>query len=116
MRRLCLEAGRGLGALASALLAILWVYTMWAPGAALGLSGIGLAIGFMMVVIAIIGVIAAYHGHAAALLIAFLASFLPVGALLVQAADPGDRWIGVLDLVLLVAAALVHFGNKAVRR
>jgi len=116
MRRLSFQAGRGLGALAGALLAILWVYTMWAPGAALGLSGIGLAIGFMMVVIAVIAVIAAYHGHAAALLVAFLASFLPVGAVLIQAADPEDRWIGLLDLALLVAAALVHFGKEAKQR
>ena len=112
MKRLSLQAGRGLGALAGALLTILWVYAMWVPGAALGLSGIGLAIGFMMVVIAVIAVIAAYHGHAAALLVAFLASFLPVGAVLIQAADPQDRWIGVLDLALLAAAALVRFGKE----
>lgn len=116
MKRLSFDTGRGLGALAGALLAVLWVYTMWAPGAALGLSGIGLAIGFMMVVIAVIAVIAAVHGHAAALMIAFLASFLPVGAVLIQAADLQDRWIGMLDLALLAAAALVHFGKEAKER
>ncbi|WP_428100628.1 hypothetical protein [Candidatus Rariloculus sp.] len=116
MRRLSFNAGRGLGALTGALLAVLWVYTMWAPGAGLGLSGISLAIGFTMVVIAVVAIIAAVRGHGTMLMIAFLASFLPVGALLVQAADPRDRWIGVLDLALLAAAALVHFGNEANQR
>jgi hypothetical protein len=44
-------------------------------------------------------------------MIAFLASFLPVGAVLVQV-DLWFQWVGVLDLLLLLATALIWYGAR----
>jgi hypothetical protein len=45
------------------------------------------------------------------LMVAFLASFLPVGAVLIQV-DIWFRWIGMLDVALLVAVSLIWFGAR----
>lgn len=115
MKSYVLQLGRGIGALAGASLSVLWAYAMWVPEAGLrSLSGIGLAVAFLMCFLAIIAVIASTRGHSGMLIVAFLASFLPVGAVLIQV-DLWFRWLGVLDLALLAAAALIWLGSRARR-
>lgn len=112
MKSLLFHAGRGLGALAGAVLSVLWAYAMWVPEAGLpSLSGISFAVALLMCFIAIIGVIAAVHGHSGMLMVAFLASFLPVGAVLVQV-DLWFQWVGMLDLALLAAASMIWYGSS----
>lgn len=104
--------GRCIGAAAGAVAALAWVYTMWMPGAGLELTGVSFAVGFLMTVFALIAVISSWHGHATILFAMFLASFLPVGAVLLRA-DHWLRFIGVLDLCLLAAAVLIWRGAPA---
>ena len=112
MIKLIFNLGRGLAALAGAVLSVLWSYAMWVPEAGLSsLSGVGFAVALLMCFVAIIAVIAGTRGHSGILMIAFLASFLPVGAVLLRV-DLWFRWIGLLDLVLLVAAALLWFASR----
>lgn len=112
MKPLIFNLGRGVGALAGALLSVLWAYAMWVPEAGLpSLGGISFAVALLMCFIAIIAVIASVHGHSGMLMVAFLASFLPVGALMLQV-DLWFRWIGVLDASLLAAAASIWFGTR----
>jgi hypothetical protein len=111
VERLIFNTGRAVGALAGALLAVLWAYAMWIPAAGLPLSGISFAVALLMCFLAIIAVIAATHGHSTMLTIAFLASFLPVGAVLLRV-DLWLRWIGILDLALLAAVALIWWGSR----
>lgn len=104
--------GRGLGALAGAILSVLWAYAMWVPEAGLpSLSGVSFAVALLMCFLAIIAVIASIHGHSGMLMIAFLASFLPVGAVLIQV-ELWFRWVGALDLALLAATALIWLGAR----
>ena len=50
--------------------------------------------------------IAAVHGHAAVIALAFLASFFPIGVSLLPR-DHWLQWVGWLDLGLLVSAVLI---------
>lgn len=109
-RRLISEAGRTLGIAAGAVLAALWSYIMWVPAAGLDVSGVSFAVAFLMCFCGIVAVLAAHRRHSAVLMIAFLASFLPVGALMLQV-DLWLRWLGILDLFLLCAAALIWWGR-----
>lgn len=112
MTKLLFNLGRGLAAAAGAVLSVLWSYAMWMPEAGLSsLSGVGFAVALLMCLLAIIAVIAATRGHSAMIMVAFLASFLPVGAVLLRV-DAWFRWIGVLDLLLLLAAALIWFASR----
>lgn len=112
MKPMLFNLGRGLGALAGAVLSVLWAYAMWVPEAGLpSLAGISFAVALLMCFIAIIAVIASVHGHAGMLMVAFLASFLPVGAVLIQV-DLWFRWIGALDVALLASVALLWLGAR----
>lgn len=105
-----LETGRWLGMAAGSLLAVLWAYIMWVPAAGMDVSGVSFTVAFLMCVLGVIAVLASYRGHSTVLMISFIASFLPIGALMVQV-DLWLRWLGILDLVLLAAAALIWWGR-----
>jgi hypothetical protein len=112
MSKVLFNLGRGVGALAGAILSVLWSYAMWVPEAGLpSLAGVSFAVAVLMCFVAIIAVIAATRGHSGMLMVAFLASFLPVGAVLVQV-DLWFQWVGVLDLLLLLATVLIWYGAR----
>jgi hypothetical protein len=94
---------RGLGALAGAALAPAWVYAVWLPAGGIELTGTSFVVGLALALAALIAVIAAVRGHAAVVMLVFVASFFPVGAVLVTA-EHWLRWIGVLDVGLFVSA------------
>jgi hypothetical protein len=104
-RRLLALTGRGLGALASALAAVLWVYEISCPGEVPVLGGWSLGVAFLMVVFCLMGLIASLRGHGKMMLAVFLVCFLPIGAYLLYV-DHVLWWIGILNLGLLVAAAM----------
>lgn len=103
-----------MGAGAGAALAAAWAMLMWAPSAGLSLSGISFVVALLMCLIGVIAVIASIKGHSAVLMVAFLASFLPVGAYLIQV-EVWLRWLGLLDLILLAAAAMIWWGQRGVQ-
>lgn len=107
-------AARSCGALAAALTALLWVAAMWAPSTRSVLSGWSFAVAFMMAFFAIFAVIASIRGHGNVMLAMFLASFLPVGAYLIQV-DHWLRWVGILNLILLLAALFTRWAATRAR-
>lgn len=102
---------RGLGAFCGAALALAWLYAVWIPAAGIALTGTSFVVGLALALAALIAVIASVRGHAAVVMLVFVASFFPVGAVLVTA-DHWLRWIGALDLGLLVAAVGLWLGTR----
>ncbi len=98
--------GRLVGVVCSAGLASAWAYVMWVPAAGLTLSNFNVVTALLFVVLALFAGIAAVHGHAAVVALAFLASFFPIGVSLL-ARDHWLQWVGWLDLGLLASAVLL---------
>jgi hypothetical protein len=107
-------AGRALGAFSGAVTSILWMYAIWFPSPEISMSGVSVAVAWLMAMLAIFAIIASVKGHHVVLFIAFLASFLPVGAYLLYVRD-WPRWIGVLNLVLLGASILLWQSTRRAR-
>lgn len=100
--------GRGLGAFVSAVSAVLWLLAVWSPDTgAIFTGGWALVVANLLIIVCVVGVIASVRGHGNVMLIAFLLSFLPVGAYLLRT-DHWLRWIGILNLLLLVAALVTR--------
>jgi hypothetical protein len=98
--------GRGIGALSGALLAVCWTYVMWVPAAGLHLSGVSFIVALLLALGGLFSVIAAVRGHSIVLVLAFLASFFPIGVTLLQV-DHWLRWAGWLDIGLLAGGVLM---------
>ncbi len=104
--------GRGLGAFASAVSAVLWLLAIWSPDTGEILAGAPtLLVACLLLTACIVGVIASVRGHGNVMLIVFLVSFLPIGAVLLRV-DHWLRWIGVLNVLLLVAAVVTRTTRK----
>jgi len=104
-------AGRALGAMSGALVAVLWILGLWLPESGMALTGINFVVALLMALLALFAVIAAIRGHTAVLIVAFVASFFPVGLALLG----GDHWLawaGRLNVCYLVAAALMWLGRR----
>ena len=102
--------GRALGILCSAALASAWAYVLWVPSAGLTLENFNVVTALFFVILAIFAGIAAAHGHAAVVALAFLASFFPIGVSLLPR-DHWLQWVGWLDVGLLVSAVLIWLGR-----
>jgi hypothetical protein len=90
------------------------MYAIWFPSPEISMSGVSVAVAWFMAVIAVFAIIASLRGHHVVLFIAFLASFLPVGAYLLYVRD-WPRWIGILNLVLLGASILLWQSTRRAR-
>ncbi len=98
--------GRALGLVCGAGLAGAWAFVLWVPAAGLTVSGISVVTALLLVAFAVFAAIAAVYGHAAVIALLFLGSFFPVGAFLMPT-DHWLKWVGWVDLGLLVAAVLI---------
>ena len=98
--------GRGLGVTCAAVLAAAWSFVLWVPSAGLTVTGVSVVTALLLVAFAVFAGIAAAYGHAVVIALLFLASFFPVGAFLMPT-DHWLKWVGWLDLGLLVAAVLI---------
>ena len=104
--------GRGIGALSGAVLAVCWAYVMWVPAAGLKLSGVSFIVAFLLALAGLFSVIASVRGHSVVLVLAFLASFFPIGVTLLQV-EHWLRWVGWLDVGLLVGGGLMWITARA---
>jgi hypothetical protein len=99
--------GRALGLFCGAGLAAAWAFTMWLPASdRLDLTGVNVIGALMFLMLAVFASIASVHGHATVIVLAFIASFFPIGVSLLPR-DHWLQWAGWLDLGLLVAALLI---------
>jgi hypothetical protein len=98
--------GRALGVVCGAGLAGIWAFVLWVPAYGLTVTGISIVTALLLVAFAVFAAIAAVYGHAAVIALLFLASFFPVGAFLMPT-DHWLKWVGWVDLGLLVAAVLI---------
>lgn len=105
--------GRALGVACAAALASAWAFVLWVPAAGLTVTGISVVTALLLVALAVFAGIAAMHGHALVLALLFIASFFPVGAFLLPT-DHWLKWVGWLDLGLLVAAVLIRATGRRV--
>lgn len=107
--------GQGIAALCGAAAGVAWAFAMWVPSAGLTLTGFSFVVALLMALLALFAVIAAVRGHAAVLVILFLASFFPVGAVLMTA-DHWLQWVGRADLGFLAGAVLMWLGGRLGRQ
>lgn len=103
---------RALGVLSGAVLSGAWAFALWVPTSGLTLSGISFVVALLLMVLALFATIASFYGHAIVVVLAFLASFFPVGAFLMPT-EHWLRWTGWLDLALLAAGALMWLTRRA---
>lgn len=104
------DIGRVIGALSGAAVAVLWVFAIWLPTSGEMLAGIGIVVALLMALIGLFVVIASLHGHGAVVLIAFVASFFPIGFHLFVA-EHWLGWAGRLNVAFLVAGVLLWLGR-----
>lgn len=104
------QGGRIIGVVCGAAAALAWSFAMWVPSAGVA-SPIGFVGSFALALLALFGAIAAVRGHAAVVVVVFLASFFPVGFAFLSA-ENWMRAVGYLDLGLLAAAVLLYVGRR----
>jgi hypothetical protein len=105
--------GRALGAVCGVVVAGMWAYALWVPANGLTLAGVSVVTALLLVAFGVFASVAALHGHAAVVALLFLASFFPVGAF-VMPTDHWLKWVGWIDLGLLVAAVLIFLSRERV--
>lgn len=106
------EAGRWIGLGASAATIGLWVLFLSAnPSQDQGITAATYAVVHLMVLVALLGALAAWKARPYLMLLVFAISFLPMGFYLLG--TPGRfRWIGVMNLLFLVSGILLRAKRK----
>jgi hypothetical protein len=110
LRTLSQYAGKIIGAASGVAACGLWLWALGTPQGTFSLSAVNIAIGVLMMLIAIFAVIASVRGHGLALVVMFIMSFFPVGAYLFGMPH-WLRWIGVSDLGFLVAGLMIWYST-----
>ncbi|HEU4619169.1 MAG TPA: hypothetical protein VFV10_14110 [Gammaproteobacteria bacterium] len=105
-------AGRSVGVLAGGVASLLWMLSVWVPGAALKMSGVNLLVALLMALMALFAMIASLRGHVPVLVVVFVASFFPVGLVLLGA-EHWMRWVGFANICYVLAAGLIWLGKRA---
>lgn len=98
--------GRTLGVAASLAIVVLWATFLLRESASPGATVMTSNVAVFMLLIGLIGLGASWRAKPVGMLIAFAASFLPVG-LYVLVSEGFYRLIGVADLLLLAGALLL---------
>jgi hypothetical protein len=106
--------GQVSGAIVSSITALIWLAVLWLPSEREVLGHFGVVGAAVMLFIAILGVLSAHRGHGNFMLAMFLAAFLPVGAFMLWTTQPMYRWLGLLNLLYLIAAIVVRSTRSAV--
>jgi uncharacterized membrane protein YqjE len=100
--------GQVFGAIVSSVTALIWLAVLWLPSEREVLGHFGVVGAVVMLFVAILGVLSAHRGHGNFMLAMFLAAFLPIGAYMLWTTQPMYRWLGLLNLLYLVAAIVVR--------
>jgi hypothetical protein len=106
--------GRGLGVVAGAATTLIWVYAIYFPSGGLTISGVSIVVAALMGLLGLFVAIASVKGHAPVLFVAFVASFLPVGAYMLGV-DHWLRLVGILDMLILTAGLLLWASSRRER-
>ena len=107
--------GRAIGALCGGALALGWAYALWVPTQGVALAGASVVlVALLMAALALFAAIAAWRGHPTVVMLVFLASFFPVGLSLLTS-EHWLKWLGYLDVGLIVAALLIWISARAAK-
>lgn len=106
-------AGQVLGAVVSSITALVWLAVLWLPSEREVLGHFGVVGAVVMLFFAILGALAAHRGHSNLMLGMFMAAFLPIGAFMLYTEQSMYRWIGLLNLLYLLAAIIVRVTRSA---
>ena len=106
------QVGRAIGFLASLGAAALWFgFLQSAPSTARGATTATFLVVFLMLGLALLGMVAAWKARPYLMIAVFVLSFFPMGLYLLG--TPGIyRWIGVSDFLFLVSGVLLVSGAK----
>ena len=107
--------GRTLGILSTVGAMLLWiVFALFNPNGTVGLSTDTMIVVFLMITLASTGLAASLWRRPGLLLLAAVASFLPVG-LYTLGTNGVFRWIGALNLMTLAGAILLLWDRRTNR-
>ena len=101
------------GAAISSITAVIWLAVLWLPSERDVLGHFGVVGAVLMLFFALLGVLAAHRAHADLMLGMFIAAFLPIGVFMLYTEQSMYRWIGLLNLIYLVAAIAVRATVKS---
>jgi hypothetical protein len=110
LRTLSQYAGKIIGAASGVAACGIWLWALGTPQGPFSLSAANIAIGVLMMMVAIFAVIASVRSHGRVLVVMFIMSFFPVGAYLFGIPH-WLRWIGVVDLGFLVAGLMIWYST-----
>ena len=110
LRTLSQYAGKIIGAASGVAACGIWLWALGTPQGPFSLSAANIAIGVLMMMVAIFAVIASVRGHGPVLVVMFIMSFFPVGAYLFGIPH-WLRWIGVVDVGFLVAGLMIWYST-----
>ena len=111
LRTLSRYAGKFIGAASGVAACGLWLWVLATPQDTFLLSAVHIAVGVLMVLLAIFAVIASLRGHGRALMVMFIMSFFPVGGYLLGIPH-WLRWVGVANLGFLVAGLMIIYSTR----
>jgi hypothetical protein len=107
--------GRTLGVLSTVGAILLWiVFALFNPNGTIGLTPETMVVVFLMVALASTGLAASLFHRPWLLLLAAVASFVPVG-LYTLGTNGVFRWIGALNLMMLAGALMLLWDRRARR-
>jgi hypothetical protein len=104
-------AGQFIGAASGIAACGLWFWVLATPQDTLLRSAVHMAVGILMMLLAMFAVIASLRGHGFALVIIFIVSFFPVGGYLLGIPH-WLRWVGVSDLGFLAAGLMIMYSTR----
>jgi hypothetical protein len=111
MRTFSRYTGKFIGAASGVAACGLWLWVLATPQDTFLRSAVHIAVGVLMVLLAIFAVIASLRGHGRALVVMFIMSFFPVGGYLLGIPH-WLRWVGVANLGFLVAGLMIIYSTR----
>lgn len=105
-------AGRGIGFVAGAVAAVLWISIMWFEIGGFKLEGFAVGWGAFMALVSLVAAVAAWNGHAGIVFLGFVVLFFGVGWFSLNV-ENWFRIFGLLDLFLLLASVMIWVSARS---
>ena len=104
-------AGKFIGAASGVVACGLWLWVLATPQDTFVRAAVHIAVGALMMLLALFAVIASLRGHGLGLVIIFIVSFFLVGGYLLGIPH-WLRWVGVANLGFLAAGLMIMYSTR----